>query len=162
MEKEMDKYKISITKLRNCEDSKTLVESCLDGESIMLYNGDVLTSEEVASSLLNENTVFVIEYADNIVGLLTLSEEYEIKMHINPAFQHLGIGTYVLRLIEYLLMDDANCNRIEAYVTPDNNICIQMLNHEGYNLTGEEKEVNKNNKKLVLNRYIKRLNSSQM
>ena len=162
MEKKMDKYKISITKLRNCNDSKTLIESCLGGDYSMLYNGMVLSTEEIASTILNNNTVFIIEYADNSVGLLTLSSEYEIRLFINPEYQHIGIGTNALKLVEYLLMDDENCNRIEAYVTEDNRICIQMLNHEGYNLSGEEKEVNTNNKRLVLNKYVKRINNSQM
>jgi len=120
-------------------------------------DGNLVPIEELAGIYLQYTKMFAIEYLDKNIGLLSLTNENEISIFVEPAYQRRGIGQYCLKAFEILLKERYGLREFIAETTLDNEESIRLLHKSGFESTNEIREVPINNQLVRVIQYTKKI-----
>ena len=133
---------------------KDISEKCFCNKDL---EGNIISIEDMAIIYLEYTKMYGIKYLDLYIGLLSLTNENEISIFIEPDYQNRGIGQYCLILFEKMLKEQYGLQSLIAETTLDNIECIKLLNKNGFESTNETREVPINNVPTKVAKYIKKL-----
>lgn len=119
--------------------------------------GNIIPVSEMAAIYLEYAKMFLIKYSNKNIGLLSLTNENEISIFIEPQFQNKGIGRYCLKLFEKMLKEQYNLETLIAEITRDNEESIKLFNNHGFLKTNESREVIINNIPVEVVKYVKKI-----
>ncbi len=119
--------------------------------------GNIVPTTEMAAIYLEYAKMFVIKYSNTNIGLLSLTNDNEISIFIEPRFQKQGIGQYCLVLFEKMLKEQYGLETLVAEITQDNEESIKLFNRNGFLSTNECREVPINDVLLKVIKYVKKL-----
>lgn len=154
---------ISIIYLENNKENVKIVselilkdtsQKCFANKDI---EGNIIPIENMADIYLEYTDMYGIKYLDKYIGLLSLTNENEISIFIEPDYQGKGIGKYSLLLFEKLLKEKYKLSTLVAETTTDNVECINLLDKNGYIKTGESREVPIDSVYVKVMKYVKQL-----
>lgn len=154
---------ISIIYLENNKENVKIVselilkdtsQKCFANKDI---EGNIIPIENMADIYLEYTDMYGIKYLDKYIGLLSLTNENEISIFIEPNYQKRGIGKYSLLLFEKLLKEKYKLSTLVAETTTDNVECINLLDKNGYIKTGESREVPIDSVYVKVMKYVKQL-----
>lgn len=154
---------ISIIYLENNKENKKIVSELIlkDISQKCFANkdaeGNIIPIENMAGLYLEYTDMYGIKESDKFIGLLSLTNENEISIFVEPDYQGKGIGKYSLLLFERLLKEKYKLNTLVAEMTSDNIESIKMFSNNGYVETNESREVPINNVYVKVTKYIKHL-----
>ena len=133
---------------------KDTSQKCFSNKDL---DGNIIPIEEMASIYLQYTEMYGISYIDEYIGLLSLTNENEISIFIEPKYQNKGIGQYCLMTFEKTLKEQYGLQLLIAETTPDNIESIKLLNKNGFEKTNETREVPINSVPTKVIKYIKKL-----
>ena len=154
---------ISIIYLENNKENKKIVselilkdtsQKCFANKDI---EGNIIPIEDMAGLYLEYTDMYGIKKLDKYIGLLSLTNENEISIFVEPDYQGQGIGKHSLLLFEKLLKEKYKLSTLVVEMTPDNTESIIMFKNNGYIETNESREVPINNVYVKVTKYIKQL-----
>ena len=154
---------ISIVYLENNENNIEVVsdlilkdtsQKCFSNKDI---EGNIIPIEDLASLYLEYTDMYGIKFLDKFIGLLSLTNENEISIFVEPNYQNKGIGKYSLILFENLIKEKYEVNTLVAEVTCDNVESVRLLVNNGYIKTDESREVPINSTYVKVIKYVKEI-----
>ena len=87
---------------------KDISEKCFCNKDL---EGNIISIEDMAIIYLEYTKMYGIKYLDVYIGLLSLTNENEISIFIEPDYQNRGIGQYSLILFEKMLKEQGFMTR---------------------------------------------------
>ncbi len=163
----MDKYKVSLTRLSNNAHSNQIVADIMAKDVKHKYfakdciDDSYIDYSELAEIYLIFSYIYVIEYDDNKVGILSFNNDSSIEIYVDPEYQHMGIGSSALRLFENIAKEEFEKEFIKAEIRKDDIISSKLLNSAGYEKTGEEREIPVNQHYITAIKYKRQINNSK-
>ena len=154
---------ISIIYLENNKENVKIVselilkdtsQKCFANKDI---EGNIIPIENMADIYLEYTDMYGIKYLDKYIGLLSLTNENEISIFIEPDYQGKGIGKYSLLMFEKLIKEKYNLDSLIAETTQDNAQSIKLLANNGYKKTDESREVPINSVYVKVIKYVKQI-----
>lgn len=133
---------------------KDVSEKCFSNKDM---DGNLVPIEELAGIYLQYTKMFAIQYFNQSIGLLSLTNENEISIFVELAYQRRGIGQYCLKAFETLLKEQYGLQEFIAETTLDNEESIRLLHKSGFESTDEIREVPINNKLVKVILYTKKI-----
>lgn len=152
---------ISIKNLDCSKESIKIVSDLIekDKSGKTFYNedehGNIIPTERLAKLYLEYSDMYVIQYIEQNIGLLAISNCNEISLFIDPNYQNKGLGEYCLRTFEQLLKKEVNA--LVAETTIDNIEAIRLLEKAGFKKINESRQVSINNVYVKVAKYKKNI-----
>ncbi len=81
---------------------------------------------------------------DKIIGSISFTSinrtlsSCEIGYKIDHNYQHLGLGTAMLKLAKEDILKDLNIHRVQIHILPDNTASIKLAEKSGFRFEGQE------------------------
>ena len=154
---------ISVERLiNNKENNKIVTDLILKDTSGKCFSnkdieGNIIPVKDIANIYLEYTKMYGIKYDDRCVGLLSLTNDNEVSIFIEPDYQRMGIGRQSQVIFERILREEYKLDSLVAEATPDNTASLKLLNIMGYKKTGESREVPINDNNVLVEKYVKKL-----
>lgn len=133
---------------------KDISGKCFSNKDI---DGNIIPINDMAKIYLEYTKMFGIKYDDKYIGLLSLTNENEVSIFIEPNYQRMGIGRQSQVIFEKILKEEFKLDSLVAEAAPDNVASLKLLDIMGYHKTGDARSVPINDNNILVEKYEKKL-----
>ena len=133
---------------------KDISGKCFSNKDI---DGNIIPINDMAKIYLEYTKMFGIKYDDKYIGLLSLTNENEVSIFIEPNYQRMGIGRQSQVIFEKILKEEFKLDSLVAEAAPDNVASLKLLDIMGYHKTGDARSVPINDNNIFVEKYEKKL-----